>query len=88
MTGVQTCALPISDEIPAPGTDRSIELVALDDALMRLEKIDGRKAKVVELRFYGGLSVEETATALKLSPQSVMRDWRLARAWLARDLRA
>ena len=76
------------DEIPAPGTDRSIELVALDDALMRLEKIDGRKAKVVELRFFGGLSVEETATALKLSPQSVMRDWRLARAWLARELRA
>jgi RNA polymerase sigma-70 factor, ECF subfamily len=76
------------DVIPARGTDRSIELMTLDDALIRLEKMDGRKAKVIELRFFGGLSVEETAAALKMSPQSVMRDWRLARAWLARELRA
>jgi RNA polymerase sigma-70 factor, ECF subfamily len=62
--------------------------MTLDDALIRLEKMDGRKAKVIELRFFGGLSVEETAAALKMSPQSVMRDWRLARAWLARELRA
>jgi DNA-directed RNA polymerase specialized sigma24 family protein len=50
-------------------------------------RIDPRRAKVVELRFFGGLSVEETAAALEVSPQTVMRDWRLARAWLARELR-
>jgi RNA polymerase sigma factor (TIGR02999 family) len=64
----------------------SAELIALDDALLRLDQMDGRKAKVIELRFFGGLSVEETAEALKVSPQTVMRDWRLARAWLTREL--
>jgi RNA polymerase sigma-70 factor, ECF subfamily len=62
------------------------DLIALDDALLRLNDMDARKAKVIELRFFGGLSVEETAEALKVSPQTVMRDWRLARAWLAREL--
>jgi RNA polymerase sigma-70 factor, ECF subfamily len=62
-------------------------LCALDDALESLTRIDPRRAKVVELRFFGGLSVEETAEALQISPQTVMRDWRLARAWLARELR-
>ncbi len=66
--------------------DRGEELVALDDALEALAQFDARKAKVVELRFFGGLSVEETAEALKISPQSVMRDWRLARAWLMREM--
>jgi len=73
------------DEIPASG--RSSELLALDEALTRLEQMDGRKAKVIELRFFGGLSVEEAAQVLKVSPQTVMRDWRLARVWLARELR-
>jgi len=73
------------DEIPASG--RSSELLALDEALTRLEQMDGRKAKVIELRFFGGLSVEEAAEVLKVSPQTVMRDWRLARVWLARELR-
>ena len=50
--------------------------------------MDGRKAKVIELRFFGGLSVEQAAEVLKVSPQTVMRDWRLARVWLARELRA
>jgi RNA polymerase sigma factor (TIGR02999 family) len=68
-------------------SDINKEFVALDNALERLEEMDARKAKVIELRFFGGLSVEETAAVLKVSPQSVMRDWRLARSWLARELR-
>jgi len=74
------------DQIPdvSPGRDR--EVVAVDEALEVLAKMDPRKARVVELRFFGGLSVEETAEVLKLSPQSVMRDWKLAKAWLAREL--
>lgn len=76
------------DELPSPTSDRSSELLALDDALTRLERMDGRKAKVIELRFFGGLSVEEAAEVLKVSPQTVMRDWRLARVWLARELGA
>ena len=65
-----------------PDTD----VVALDEALETLAKVDLRKAKVVELRFFGGLSVKETAAALDISEDSVLRDWRLARAWLAREL--
>jgi RNA polymerase sigma-70 factor, ECF subfamily len=61
-------------------------LLALDDGLSALAKWDARKARVVELRFFGGLSVEETGAVLKISPQSVLRDWRLAKAWLAREL--
>jgi RNA polymerase sigma-70 factor, ECF subfamily len=61
-------------------------LIALDDALEALNAFDARKARVVELRFFGGLSVEETATVLNISPQSVMRDWKLAKAWLMREL--
>jgi RNA polymerase sigma factor (TIGR02999 family) len=75
------------DELPALDSGRSPELLALEDAMTRLEQMDGRKARVVELRFYGGLSVEETAEVLKVSPQTVMRDWRLVRVWLARELR-
>ena len=62
------------------------EMVRLDDAIQALAKFDARKAEVVELRFFGGLSVEETAQVLKISPQSVMRDWKLARSWLAREM--
>jgi len=65
-----------------PDTD----VVALDDALETLAKLDPRRAKVVELRFFGGLSVKETAAVLEISEESVLRDWRLARAWLAREL--
>jgi RNA polymerase sigma-70 factor, ECF subfamily len=75
------------DRLPAPGTDRAIELCALDDALDALARMDSRRAKVIELRFFGGLTVEETAEILQISPQSVMRDWKLARAWLTRELR-
>jgi len=76
------------DEIPELGRGRGAELIALDDALGELAKIDLRKARVIELRFFGGLSVEETAEALNISPQSVMRDWKLAKAWLKRELGA
>jgi RNA polymerase sigma factor (TIGR02999 family) len=61
-------------------------LCALDDALEQLRRIDPRRVQVVEMRFFGGLSVDETAAVLHVSPQTVMRDWRLARAWLAREL--
>jgi RNA polymerase sigma-70 factor (ECF subfamily) len=76
------------DELPAVASHQSAELLALEDALVRLEQMDERKAKVIELRFFGGLSVEEAAEVLKVSPQTVMRDWRIARVWLARELRA
>jgi len=74
------------DEIPDVSTGRDGELVAIDDALHTLAEMDPRKARVIELRFFGGLSVEETAEVLKISPQSVMRDWKLAKAWLTREL--
>jgi len=64
------------------------DFVALDDALQALSKLDERKSRVIELRFFGGLSVEETATIVKVSPDTVMRDWRLAKAWLRREMRA
>lgn len=66
---------------------KSDEILALEESLCRLAEIDERKAKVVELRYYGGLSVEETAEVLKVSGVTVMRDWNLAKAWLARELR-
>ena len=62
------------------------ELLAVDDALKQLAAVDARKSEVVELRFFGGLTVEETATALGVSPETVMRDWKLAKAWLLREL--
>ena len=75
------------DQLPTAESDAA-SLCALDDALASLAQIDPRRAKVIELRFFGGLSVEETADVLEVSSQTVMRDWRLARAWLARELQA
>ena len=63
------------------------DFVALDDALQALATFDERKSRVIELRFFGGLSVEETASVLKVSPDTVMRDWRLAKAWLQKEMR-
>ena len=74
------------DEAADIGIDRASEFVAIDDALNALAEIDPRKASVVELRFFGGLSVEETAETLKLAPITVIRDWNMARAWLYREL--
>ena len=62
------------------------DFVALDDALEALAKFDERKSRVIELRFFGGLSVEETASVLKVGPDTVMRDWRLAKAWLQAEM--
>ena len=77
--------LTLNEElIMAPQQGR--QLLALDDALCTLAKTDVRKERVVELRFFGGLSVEETAEVLKVSPDTVLRDWRLAKAWLAREM--
>lgn len=74
------------DEVAVVSQERATELVALDDSLMSLAKIDERKGKIVELRFFGGLSVEETAEAMSLSPATVMREWRVAKAWLHREI--
>jgi RNA polymerase sigma-70 factor, ECF subfamily len=75
------------EHIPAAGSDRAATLCALDDALEALTRLDPRRAQVIELRFFGGLGVDETADVLAVSPQTVMRDWKLARAWLMRELR-
>jgi RNA polymerase sigma factor (TIGR02999 family) len=74
-----------SREIPVAGSDDR-DLIALDDALAALSKLDERKARVVELRFFAGLSVSETAEVLGVSAETVQRDWRLAKSWLAREV--
>jgi len=74
------------DEATVVGGDRPEDLVALDDAMNGLARLDPRKAQVVEMRFFGGLSVEETAAVLKVSSVTVMRDWSTAKAWLYREL--
>ena len=74
------------DEALAVAPEPASDLVAIDEALEALVKVDGRKGRVVELRFFGGLSIEETAEVLKVSPETVRRDWRLAKAWLLREL--
>jgi RNA polymerase sigma-70 factor, ECF subfamily len=74
------------DEAMVVSPSVSFDIVALEQVLTRLEQIDGRKGKVVELRFFGGLTVEETAEVLNVSPDTVMRDWGMARAWLLREL--
>ena len=74
------------DEIPDVSDRGGSDLLALDDALTALAAVDPRKAQVIELRFFGGLSVEDTAAALNVSAETVMRDARAARAWLRREL--
>jgi len=75
------------EEITEPAPVRDLDLIALDDALEDLAKIDARQSRVVELRFFAGLSVEETAEILQLSPATVKREWTAAKAWLFRQLR-
>ena len=75
------------DEIPDVTSMRAHNLIALNDALEVLAKVDPRKAKVVELRFFGGLSVQETAEVIKVSEDTILRDWKVARAWLLAELR-
>jgi RNA polymerase sigma factor (TIGR02999 family) len=74
------------DEALIVSEERAADVVALDDALNSLAEIDPRKSQIVELRFFGGLSIEETAEVLKVSPGTVMRDWTLAKAWLRRAI--
>ena len=74
------------DELPDGGGDRARELIILDDALNALAEIEPRKARVIELRFFGGLSVEEAAEVLAVSPETVMRDWKFARSWLQAEI--
>ena len=74
------------DETPSICDEPDMQLVALDDALKALAAVDERKSKVVEMRFFGGLSIEETAEVLKVSSETVQRDWRLAKVWLLREL--
>ena len=81
--GVGTISL---DEAAIVSQARATELLALDDALERLATMDPRKSQVVELRFFGGLSVEEAAQVLNIAPNTVLRDWRMAKAWLRREI--
>jgi RNA polymerase sigma factor (TIGR02999 family) len=74
------------DEALAVSQEPDADIVALDDALNQLALLDQRKAQVVELRFFGGLSIEEAAEVLKISQQTVMRDWKFAKSWLMRAL--
>ncbi|HYK59354.1 MAG TPA: sigma-70 family RNA polymerase sigma factor [Bryobacteraceae bacterium] len=80
--GFQQVALEVADM----GGDRTGDLVALDDALNALARLDPRKVQIIEMRFFGGLSVEETAEVLKVSPATVRRDWSIAKFWLYREL--
>jgi RNA polymerase sigma factor (TIGR02999 family) len=83
--GGEVAKVPLNesiDELP----EKETQLVALDEALRALEAFDQRKAKVVEMKFFGGMSVEETADVLKISVRTVMREWSLARAWLLREM--
>ena len=75
------------DEELVVTSERAADFIALDDALEALAKFDERKSRVIEMRFFGGLTVEETALVLKVSPATVMGDWRLAKAWLRREMR-
>ena len=77
--------LSLDEELVLP-VERGADLVALDDALSALAVLDPRKSRVVEMRFFGGLSVKETAEVLKVSSDTVLRDWKLAKAWLMREL--
>lgn len=75
------------EQAPSVGSEPDVNLVALDDALKTLSTVDERKSRVVELKFFGGLSVAETAEVLHVSSDTVVRDWRLAKIWLLRELR-
>lgn len=80
-------AIPVSlDDAMIISEERASELVALDDALTELASLDQRRSRVIELRYFGGLSVEETAEVLKVSPDTVMREWKKAKAWLYSQL--
>ena len=82
----QKLSLDEAISLPNPNA-REVDLIALDDALGKLAKFDETQSKIVELRFFGGLTIEETAHALKLSPSTVKREWTVAKTWLFREIR-
>ena len=84
--GANACRVTLDEGIAAAQSD--VDLVALDGALSRLASIDAQQSRIIELRFFAGLSIEETAEVLEVSPATVKRDWAMARAWLFRELRA
>jgi len=83
--GARPTQVPLDSDV-AVSTPRHLDLIALDRALETLAALDLRKVRVIELRFFAGLTVEETAQVLDVSPDTVARDWRMARAWLAKEL--
>ena len=78
--------LPIDDALQIPSREKSVDLVALDEALTRLAKFDARQARVVELRYFSGLSIDETAEVIGVSNVTVRRDWNMAKAWLHQEI--
>jgi RNA polymerase sigma factor (TIGR02999 family) len=85
--GAGAALLPLDDALSVP-SEPDYDFVALDDALVALAAVDERKSQVVEMRFFGGLTLDETAEALSISRETVKRDWRMAKLWLVRELRS
>lgn len=81
-------ALPLDETIVIAAAESEVDLLALDEALTRLEKMDERQARVIELRYFSGLSIEDTAVVLAISPATVKREWNMARTWLRAELTA
>jgi RNA polymerase sigma factor (TIGR02999 family) len=84
--GAGACLLSLDEAIDSPAGNRALDVVALDDALEQLAKIDPRQSRIVELRFFAGLTVQETAEVLNISTPTVNREWNAAKAWLFREL--
>jgi RNA polymerase sigma factor (TIGR02999 family) len=83
--GASVCKVSLNEALATP-QKANVDIVALDDALQALEKVDARQSRVVELRFFAGMSLEEIATVLEVAPATVQRDWTAARAWLYREM--
>jgi RNA polymerase sigma factor (TIGR02999 family) len=84
--GGDAVRVTFDEALPVAGTNQNLDLIALDAALTRLESLEPAHARIVELRYFGGLTVEETADAMNISPATVKRHWTLAKAWLLREL--
>jgi RNA polymerase sigma factor (TIGR02999 family) len=84
--GGEAQRVTLDERIPADKPPENVDLICLDDALTRLSGLDERQARIVELRYFGGLSIEETAEVLGISPATVKREWNMARAWLRAEL--
>lgn len=84
--GGDAVKLPLEEAVLVAGKEKNVDLIALDEALTRLEKIDERQARIVELRYFADLTLEETAKTLGISRTTVADDWAMAKAWLRREL--